>query len=66
MRERLGGRPARVAVFHGAALEAAEELARRVREEVRPVELLFTELTAVIGAHTGPGLVGCAFHPVEP
>lgn len=63
MSQRLRDQPARVAVFHAASPEAAEMLAERVRQELSPVELFITEFTAVIGVHTGPGLVGCAFHP---
>ena len=65
VQQRLEGRPARVAVMHANAPEQAEELASRIQKAVNPVELLITEFTPVIGAHTGPGLVGCAFHPVE-
>ena len=60
------GAPARVAVIHAAAPERAAELAQRLEEAVRPVELFVTELTPVIGAHTGPGLVGCAVHRLGP
>ena len=60
------GAPARVAVIHAAAPERAAELAQRLEEAVRPVELFVTELTPVIGAHTGPGLVGCAVQRLGP
>lgn len=63
-RERIGSSPARVAVIHAGAPEPAAALAERIRDELAPVELFISELTPVIGAHTGPGLVGCAFHPV--
>ena len=65
MSERLHGQPARVAVFHAASPEAAQTLAERVQRELSPVELFTTEFTSVIGVHTGPGLVGCAFSPAE-
>ena len=61
--QRLGDAPARVAVVHADAPEQAQELAERIRLAVAPVEQFVTELTPVIGAHTGPGLVGCAFSP---
>lgn len=64
--KRLDGKPGRVAVAHAAAPERADELARRLSAEINLVELFVTEFTPVIGAHTGPGLVGCAVHPVEP
>ena len=64
VRDRLSGQPATVAVMHSDAPELAEELAERIHQSVTPVELIIIEFTPVIGAHTGPGLVGCAFHPV--
>ena len=59
--QRLDGAPGRVAVTHAAAPEQAQELAERIRRSVAVAEMFVTELTPVIGAHTGPGLVGCAF-----
>ena len=46
-----------VAVIHGSALDAAENLADRLREELKPVELLITSTGPVLGIHTGPGTV---------
>ena len=63
--KRLDGRPGRIAVAHAGAPERAANLARRLNDELAPVELFVTEFTPVLGAHTGPGLVGCAVHPVE-
>ena len=63
-RERIGNGPAQIAIIHTGAPEAAAALEERVHQELAPVELFISELTPVIGAHTGPGLVGCAFHPV--
>ena len=64
-RQRLGDGPARVAVVHAGAPQQAQELAERLSHAVMPAELFITEFTPVIGAHTGPGLVGCAFHPIS-
>jgi DegV family protein with EDD domain len=64
-RERIGGGSARVAVIHAGAPEPAAAMEERIREELAPVELFISELAPVIGAHTGPGLVGCAFHPID-
>ena len=61
----LGGARGRIAVMHANAPERAEELAERLRTELDPAELFVTEFTPVIGAHVGPGLVGCALHPVD-
>ncbi len=62
---RLSGRPGRVAVMHANAPDHAHDLAAMLERAIQPVELFVTEFTPVIGAHTGPGLVGCALHPVN-
>ena len=41
-------------------------LAAALRERFQPEELLITESTSVMGAHTGPGFVGVAFFSGEP
>jgi DegV family protein with EDD domain len=48
-----------VAVHHLAAPERADQLAQRLRERLPGlVDLHVSEVGAVIGAHTGPGLLG--------
>jgi len=65
-RQRLQpGRPLHVAVMHAAAPEAAQELAHRL-QELRPVELLLTEFTPVMGVHVGPGFLGLAYYQEPP
>lgn len=61
----LGGERGRIAVMHANAPDRAEELAERLRAELGPAELFVTEFTPVIGAHVGPGLVGCALHAAD-
>lgn len=57
--ERAGTAPVDIAVHHLAAPERAERLAERLRERVPGlVDLHVSEVGAVIGAHTGPGLLG--------
>lgn len=63
--ERTGGRLTRAAVMHAAEPEKAAMLAEELRSRLRIEELFITEFTPAIGAHTGPGLVGCAFHTVD-
>ena len=41
--------------MHGNALEEAEKLAARLREELKPVELFINITGPVLGLHTGPG-----------
>lgn len=63
--DRIAGRPARAAVMHAMEPEKGEMLAEQLRSRLHIEELFLTEFTPAIGAHTGPGLVGCAFHPVD-
>ena len=56
--------PADLAVHHLGAAERAEELAERLRERLpRAARLLVSEVGAVIGAHTGTGLLGIVVVP---
>jgi DegV family protein with EDD domain len=57
----MGERPVHLAALHAAAREEAEEIAERISAKAKVVERVITEVTPVIGAHTGPGLVGVAF-----
>jgi len=61
MEERVGSNPVHVAVLHGDALEEAERLRGEVASRFDCVELLITELSPVLGAHAGPGVLGMAF-----
>jgi len=56
------GYPVHVAVFHAAALDEARALRDVIAERFSCVELYVTEFTPVMGAHTGPGVVGVAFY----
>ena len=57
----IGDRPVHLAAFHADAESEARELAAQISERVRVIESVVTEVTPVIGAHTGPGLLGTAF-----
>ncbi|MCH0541952.1 DegV family protein [Streptomyces sp. MUM 203J] len=62
--ERAGAAPVDIAVHHLAAAERAEALAARLRERVSGLtDLHVSEVGAVIGAHTGPGLLGVVVSP---
>ncbi|MCC3654161.1 DegV family protein [Streptomyces sp. WAC 00631] len=62
--ERAAAGPVDIAVHHLAAAERAEALADRLRRRVPGLaELLVSEVGAVIGAHTGPGLLGVVLSP---
>ncbi|MBH5334803.1 DegV family protein [Streptomyces pactum] len=62
--ERAGAGPVDIAVHHLAAGERAAALADRLRARVPGLkELYLSEVGAVIGAHTGPGLLGAVVSP---
>ncbi|MGW1201438.1 DegV family protein [Streptomyces cyaneofuscatus] len=62
--ERAGQAVVDIAVHHLAAPERAERLAERLRERVPGLaDLHVSEVGAVIGAHTGPGLLGAVISP---
>lgn len=62
MAEEAEGGPLRVVVMHAAAADDAELLRRQIAENFACVETVIMPFTPVIGAHTGPGLLGVAFH----
>jgi len=62
MAEEAQNTPVYAAVFHADAADQAEELRKQVAEQFRCVELYVTEFTPVMGAHTGPGVIGLAFY----
>lgn len=49
-------------VIHARAPEDASYIADRVRSVVNPKELYINELTPVIGANVGPGVVGMGYY----
>lgn len=62
--ERAGSAQVDIAVHHLAAPERASALADRLRARVTGVvDLHVSEVGAVIGAHTGPGLLGTVVSP---
>jgi DegV family protein with EDD domain len=62
--ERAGGAKVDIAVHHLAAPERASALADRLRARVPGLaDLYVSEVGAVIGAHTGPGLLGAVVSP---
>jgi DegV family protein with EDD domain len=51
----------RLATLHANAAEDAKVLLERAAQKLNPVETIFTEVSPVIGTHTGPGTVGLAY-----
>ncbi|MFE9250312.1 DegV family protein [Streptomyces sp. NPDC007088] len=62
--ERAGSGPVDIAVHHLDAADRARTLADNLRRRVSGLaELQVSEVGAVIGAHTGPGLLGAVVSP---
>ncbi|MGB9800743.1 MAG: glycerol-3-phosphate acyltransferase [Thermanaerothrix sp.] len=61
MQKHLGGKTVALICFHADALEEGEMLYQRLVELLQPYEHYLTELTPVIGAHAGPGVLGAAW-----
>ena len=55
-----GGRPIHLSVIHADAEDDAAELLLELRGELNCVESFVSEFSPVMGAHTGPGLLGVA------
>jgi fatty acid kinase fatty acid binding subunit len=56
-----GADPVDIGVQHLAAKDRADKVAERLREQLPSVRQLITaEVSATVGAHTGPGVVGVA------
>jgi DegV family protein with EDD domain len=60
--EQANGQPLHVAVLHADVPEEAERLRQEIAREFHCDELYVTELTPVMGAHTGPGVLGIVFY----
>lgn len=58
----IAGRPVHLAGIHARARDDAVAMMERVASQADVVERYLTEFTPVMGAHTGPGVVGLAFH----
>ena len=54
-------KPLRVMVMHAACPDEAISLMQQINDQFDCLEMLTTAFTPVIGAHTGPGLLGIAF-----
>ena len=50
------------AIMHAAAPEEAAIFRDKVQEVLNPSDIMLSELSPVLGAHAGPGLVGLAFY----
>ena len=56
------GQPLYAAVMHADVLDRAIALRDQIASQFDCAELFITEFTPVMGAHTGPGVIGVAFY----
>jgi fatty acid-binding protein DegV len=56
-----GKKDIRLATLHANAPEDAKKILESASSLLKPTETLFTEVSPVVGAHTGPGTVGLAY-----
>jgi DegV family protein with EDD domain len=47
-----------VSIIHTLSLKESERIMGKIKSSLRCVDTMITECTSVIGAHTGPGLIG--------
>jgi DegV family protein with EDD domain len=47
-----------VSIIHTLSLKESERIMKKIQSSLRCVDTMITECTSVIGAHTGPGLIG--------
>lgn len=47
-----------VSIFYGEDMNAASKLSQAIKDKYRIDEIIFTEITPVIGTHSGPSIIG--------
>jgi DegV family protein with EDD domain len=55
------GKVSELAIMHGAARSDAEQLRDRVASTYPGIDIQLTEIGAVLGTHTGPGVIGFTY-----
>ena len=62
--ERVGNRPFNLAVMHGGAKAEGEKMLAKLSKMPNLKELIFSDISPVLGVHTGPGLIALCFYDV--
>lgn len=63
--ETIGKSRTKIAYLHAGAQREAEKLKELVESKVDVVESLVAELSPALAVHTGPGMTGLCYYPVE-
>ena len=61
----IGRGKAKIGYLHAGALKEAERVKALVEQKVDVVESFFGELSPALAVHTGPGMAGLCYYPVE-
>ncbi len=61
----VGHGKAKIGYLHAGALKEAERVKELVEQRVEVVESFFSELSPALAVHTGPGMTGLCYYPVE-
>jgi DegV family protein with EDD domain len=56
-----GRRPLHLGILHARAKDEAADLLERATQRFHPLESCLSEISPVVGVHTGPGTLGLAF-----
>jgi len=60
--ERIAGKqPVRLAALHANAAEEARLMLEMAKERYHPIEVVFSEVSPVVGTHAGPGVLGLCY-----
>jgi len=60
----VGNRPFNLAVMHGGAQAEGEKMAEKLGKLPNLKEFIFSDISPVLGVHTGPGLLAVCFYEV--
>ncbi len=55
-----------VAIIHSLSLKESEKIKEKLENYLNCIDFIITECTPVVGAHTGPGLIGIIVSKVNP
>lgn len=62
--EEVGDRPFNLAIMHGGAKAEGEKMVIRLGKMSNLNELIFSDISPVLGVHTGPGLLAVCFYEI--
>ncbi len=63
--EVVGRSKAKIGYLHAGARQEVEHLKQLVEQKVEVVESFFGELSPALAVHTGPGMAGLCYYPVD-